>query len=147
MRFLEAVQSYNLIIDLSRRGKLNDYYNEANETLEHFRFKEVFIRRTKKAFISFVPLGIVKRVSQTNPLNWRGIETKIKRGGLPLKFGDVREAHATFLTKYLKESEIDFLHGRIGVSVFMRNYFNPALINDLKQRTLKAVRDIQAKIS
>jgi hypothetical protein len=43
----------------------------------------------------------------------------------------------------LKESEIDFLHGRVSTSVFMRNYFNPALIGDLKERVFKAVAELK----
>jgi len=37
------------------------------------------------------------------------------------------------MTKYLKESEINFLHGRVSASIFMQNYFNPAWISDLKE--------------
>ena len=61
----------------------------------------------------------------------------------------MREAHATFMTKYLRPSEIDFLHGRVSSSIFMRNYFNPALINDLKERLdafeVQATQDLQDK--
>jgi hypothetical protein len=63
-----------------------------------------------------------------------------------MKFSDVREAHATFMTKYLKEAEIDFLHGRCASSVFMRNYFNPALIGDLEARAIKGIQEIQEKV-
>jgi hypothetical protein len=48
--------------------------------------------------------------------------------------------------KYLKEAEIDFLQGRVSGSVFMRNYFNPALIDDLKQRVLNGIAEIQQRI-
>jgi hypothetical protein len=36
-------------------------------------------------------------------------------------------------------AEIDFLQGRTSASVFMRNYFNPALISDLKERVFKGI--------
>ena len=147
LRFIESVESYNIIIRLAREGNLDKYYNVEKGTLEHYRFKETFIRRTKKAFISFVPASLVKRVSEEEPLNWQGVETKINRRGLPLRFGDVRDAHGTFLTKHLRQPEIDFLHGRVSTSVFMRNYFNPALISDLKTRTFRAANEILAKIS
>jgi len=42
------------------------------------------------------------------------------------RFGDVREYHASFFTKYLRQLEIDFIHGGVLTSAFMRNYFNPA---------------------
>ncbi|HEX69428.1 MAG TPA: hypothetical protein ENG10_03950 [Candidatus Bathyarchaeota archaeon] len=63
------------------------------------------------------------------------------------RFGDVREVHGTFLTKYLRQPEIDFLHGRVSTNVFMQNYFNPALISDLKERVFKAIKEIETKIS
>lgn len=136
LRFEEAIASYNLVINLKGEGKLSEYYNTSNQTLEHYKFKETFLRRTKKAFISFVPETIIEQLN--TKLSKRQIQKRIQKRGLQLRFGDVREAHGTFLTKYLKESEIDFLHGRVSTSVFMRNYFNPALIKDLKTRTNRA---------
>jgi hypothetical protein len=51
------------------------------------------------------------------------------------------------MTKYLNQSEIDFLHGRVGTSVFMQNYFNPAWISDLKQRVFQGIAEIQSRLS
>jgi len=39
------------------------YFDSEREILEHFKFKEVFLRRTKKAFISFVPREFIKNIS------------------------------------------------------------------------------------
>ena len=64
-----------------------------------------------------------------------------------MRFADIRETHATFMTKYLKDNEIDFVHGRVTSNVFMRNYFNPSLISDLKERALQAIDEIQEKIA
>ena len=47
------------------------------------------------------------------------------------------------MTKFLSQSEIDFLQGRISGSVSMRNYFNPALISDLKERVFKTIKELQ----
>jgi len=43
------------------------------------------------------------------------------------------------MTKGLSQPEIDFLQGRVSANVFMRNYFNPALIGDLKERVFEAI--------
>ena len=142
LRFIEAIGSYNLIVDLAKEGRLSEYYKEEKEVLEHFRFKEVFIRRTKKAFISFVPKALVEAISRNMPLT-RSYAISVRKKGFRLRFGDVREAHGTFLTEYLRESEIDFLHGRVSANVFMRNYFNPALITDLKERVFKGIEDLK----
>jgi len=37
--------------------------------------------------------------------------------------------------------------GRVSANIFMANYFNPALIGDLKERIFKAIAEIQTKIS
>ena len=148
LRLEEAVNSYNLIIKLAKKGNLNEYYNKINSCLEHFKFKEIFIRRSKKAFVSFIPEELVSRISDNPPLkNKFGIQKRVKLANLKLRFADIREAHASVLTRHLSPSEIDFLHGRIGTSVFMQNYFNPALISDLKQRVFKAIAEIETKIS
>ena len=55
------------------------------------------------------------------------------------------EAHATFMTKFLKKEEIDFLHGRVTSGVFMQHYFNPALIADLKTRAFQGITEILEK--
>jgi len=132
---------------LAKEGKLNEYYDSEREILEHYKFKEIFIRRTKKAFISFIPKELIQKISDNEALNIHTIQTRVKRKTKKLRFSDVREAHGTFLTKYLRDSEIDFLHGRVSASVFMRNYFNPALITDLKERVFQGIAEIQTKIA
>ena len=147
LRYTEAIESYNLIIELAKQNRLNEYYNEEKEALEHFRFKDKFIRNSKKAFISFVPKQLVQKIAKNKPLDWSKVRKKIEWRVGKLKFADLREYHATFMTKFLSRAEIDFLHGRVSTNVFMQNYFNPALISDLKERVFKAIREIEAKIS
>jgi len=148
MRLDEAVKSYNLIVKLAREKRLDEYYNVANNALENYKFKDLFIRRTKKSFVAFVPPSLVKRIADNEPLGTaNAILKKLQKRGIQCRFGDVREAHASFITKYLKPSEIDFIHGRIGTSVFMQNYFNPSLVSDLRDRVFMAIAEIQNKIA
>jgi len=149
LRINEAVRSYNLVQKLAREGRLNEYYNVEREALEHFRFKELFIRRTKKAFVSFVPKEFIKKIVDSERLGstHNGIRKRLKIVGLNMRFHEVRKAHATILTKYLRQPEIDFIQGRVSSSIFMANYFNPALISDLKDRVFKGISEILAKIS
>ncbi len=146
LRFQEAVHSYNLIGELTRQGKLGAYYSADKSTLEHYRFKDVFIRRSKKAFVSFVPADMVQAVAGGELLNGESVRTVVRRKHLPLRFGDIREAHGTFMIRHLKKEEVDFLHGRVTSGVFMQHYFNPSLIVDLKERVFRGVAEIQEKI-
>ena len=146
LRLVEAVESYNLIIELAKEGRLNEYYNSEKEVLEHYKFKDLFLRKAKKVFVSFVPKELVQEIAENRKLNKYSIQTAIKRRGLPLRFGDIREVHNTIMSKYLSEAEINFIAGRVSGSVFMVNYFNIAWITDLKERVFKIVNDILARI-
>lgn len=157
LRFGEAVHSYNLIIseakargvslvlDETGKHRMQGYYDFEKSALEHFWFKELFLRHTKKAFISFVPREMVLRICRSIPLSASSIQNTVKRK-LPLRFSDVREAHGTFMTKFLKSSEVDFIHGRITSTVFMQHYFNLALIHDLEARVFRGVAELQELI-
>jgi len=148
LRLREALNSYNLIIDLAREGRLNEYYNVEAEALEHFRFKSLFIRRTKKAFVSLIPKTLIEAISRKDKLTLYQIRNWVRRDNkLKMRFGDLREYYATVMTKWLNQSEIDFLQGRISGSVFMRNYFNPALITDLRKRVFKGLTEMEKRIS
>jgi intergrase/recombinase len=145
MRMIEAFNCYNMIIKLSKEGRLQEYYK--GQVLEHYKFKDTFIRGNKKIFISFAPEQLIKRIAKNETLNsWMSVQKLVTKRGLPSRFSDVREAQGTFLIKYLKEAEINFLHGRVSTNVFMQNYFNPALIADLKTRVFQAIQEIQEKI-
>jgi hypothetical protein len=157
MRFVEGITSYHLIGELAADEKLpvcivdkqykGGYYNRDLSALEHFRFKSTFIRSSKKAFVSFVPAKIVEAISEGPEIaTGDAVQKLVQKKGLQLRFGDIREAHATLMTKYLKPPEIDFLHGRVTASVFMQHYFNPALIGDLKYRVFQGIQEIQQKI-
>jgi len=147
LRYGEAVKSWNLIIQLSKKEKLGEYYKAERCLLEHFRYKRLFIRKTKKAFISFVPETIVSEIATSKALTVYVLRERLKRRGLGWKFGGIREYWATYMTKYLRQPEIDFLQGRVSSSVFMRNYFNPVWIRDLKERTLKGAKEILKQIA
>jgi len=140
LRHGEAINSWNLIIGLCSRNRLNKYYKDC--MLEHYRFPDIFIRRTKKVFLSIVPEYIVERIARSETLTTTKIRKRLFRKGLNERFSDIREYWASVMTRYLSQPEIDFLQGRISASVFMANYFNPMFIDDLKERTLKGIDNL-----
>jgi len=147
LRLSEAVSAYNLIIQLNAEGKLGNYYVHETGALEHFRFKNIFIRNSKKTFVSYVPADLIERICRCPPIpNVDSVRVRVKKRGLPQHFSDIREAHGTFLIRYLRREEIDFLHGRVTSGVFMQHYFNPALISDLKMRVFQGIVDILEKV-
>ena len=156
LRFVEGVNSCNLIVDLTKSEKLildrdgrnyrSGYFNKELSSLEHFWFRDLFLRETKKAFVSFVPQILLDQIGKSEKLNTDQVQQLVRRRGLKLRFSDIREAHGTFMVKFLKTPEIDFLHGRVTSTVFMANYFNPSLIGDLEARAFKGIAEIQEKI-
>ncbi|MBS7656946.1 hypothetical protein KEJ33_03375 [Candidatus Bathyarchaeota archaeon] len=147
LRLREAVNSWNLIIQLSREYRLGEYYNDKSEALEHYRFKGLFIRRSKKVFVSFVPEWLIRKISEQQPLTLYQVNNFVRRDNrLKARFCDIREHWATFMTRWLSPAEIDFLQGRVGASVFMRNYFNPALLGDLKARVFMGIEAISEQL-
>jgi len=145
LRLREAVNSWNLIIELSGKRKIGEYYNFESLALEHFRFKQLFIRRSKKCYITFLPPNLVYEIAEYGePLTIFKVNNWVRRDKrLKSRFNDIREYWATYMTKWLTPAEIDFLQGRVGGSVFMRHYFNPALIADLRERVFKGLAELE----
>jgi len=138
LRLDEAINSYRLIVELSEQNKLSEYYNAERQVIEHFRFRVLFIRRTKKTFMSFASNALIQRVVESGfKPSIDIIKKRLQRAGLNLRFSDLRELWASRSVENLRQPEIDFLQGRVSASVFMRNYFNPTWIIDLKKRALK----------
>ncbi|MEM3628872.1 MAG: integrase [Candidatus Bathyarchaeia archaeon] len=148
MRLNEAIESWHMLRTI---GNLNDYYDTEKEILLNYKIPEKFMRKGKKSFIVFVPRSMVEKIRndyQPVIISRHQVRKRIvKRLGFEPKFSDLREAHASIMTKYLNQNEIDFIQFRVGTSVFMQNYFNPALISDLKQRVFEGIAEIQAKLS
>jgi intergrase/recombinase len=93
--------------------------------------------------VSFVSKRLVNRISTGEKLTASQIYNRIKRRGFKPRFNEVREYFATYMTKFLTQSEIDFLQGRVSASVFMKHYFNPALIGDLEARVFKGIASLK----
>ena len=140
MRLREAINSYNLIIKLSKENRLDDYYRDG--FLEHYRFEEIFIRGKKKVFISYAPREIVTAITGMKPVKLTTLNDRLDRAGLKIRFKEIRKLWASYMTKFLSEPEINLIQGRVSKNVFMQHYFNPNYIPDLKKRLEKGVKSL-----
>jgi len=135
----EAIQSFNLVIQLQKNGNIENYYNEELNALEHFKFKNTFLRRTKNVYISFVPESLISDIANSEPVTYSAIIKRLKRKDLRTRINELRDYYATFMVKHgLIREEVDLLQGRIPGSVFIRHYWSPSF-KELRDRTLKAV--------
>jgi intergrase/recombinase len=122
-------------IDLIKKDE-QQYLNKNRSILEHFKFSEIFLRRTKNAYISVVTEQILDLAKLSGDYSYNGLKTMINRQGLQMQMGYCRKIFSTYLRTNGIESEIiDLLQGRVPKSVFGRHYFRPTL-NFEKVRSL-----------
>ena len=140
----EAFKSVRLISELAEAGKLESYLNSKLNMLEHFRFPNLFLRGNKNAYISFVPERILKLVLTVKPrVSSNGLREALQKKGLKVRIKDLRKLFATTVRDAgVPEEVVDLLQGRIPQSVFLRHYYKPELLRDVRERVLKAVEAI-----
>ena len=128
LRCSEGIESFNLIIELSEKCRLNEYLNAETGILEHFRFKGNFLRGTKNAFISIVPERLIYEIAKSRPVTYVAITKKLQRRKIPSRISELRDFYGTFMIRHgLVAQEADLLCGRIPPSIFVRHYFSPAI--------------------
>jgi intergrase/recombinase len=141
LRASEAVESIRLL----NVGQSN-YYNPERQCLEHFRYPQIFLRRTKAAYISIVDeqiLEIAKSIGKTP--SYHALKMVCERRKLNMQMKYCRKIYASYLRQNGIESEIvDLLQGRVPRTVFARHYFRPSA--DYKQRVLIALKALKQKI-
>lgn len=141
LRTSEGIASFNLIITYAKEGRINAYLSN-DGILEHFRFKEKFLRGTKNAFISIVPESLISEIGKSQPVTYAGIIKRLQRRKIHSRIGELRDYYGTFMIKHgLVVQEADLLCGRIPPSIFVRHYFFPA-IRELRDRTLQALGEM-----
>ena len=118
----EAIQSIKIL----HNNKEYDDYLKENSILEHYKYPSIFIRRTKKAYISIVNGTILGLAREAADHSYNALRLLIKRKGLHMNMAFCRKIFATHLRNCGIEQEvIDLLQGRSAKSVFARHYFRP----------------------
>jgi len=142
LRPSEACASCSLI---TTKG-LTGYYNADLSMLEHFRFKDLFLRRSKNAYISFVPMDLLKQILEVKPLVKKAaIHSTLRGRGLPDRMMEIRKLYATTLReKGISQEIIDLLQGRVSQSIFLRHYYKPYLAQ-VREKVFEAVEALRSK--
>ncbi len=146
LRPSEAVESCRLIAELSEKNKLDCYLDKEIMMLQHFRFPDLFLRKSKNAYISFITPELLNLVLETMPkIKYSALDTKIGRLGFNNQTKQLRKIFATKLRNHLPQELVDLLQGRISQTVFMKFYYKPLLL-DTQQKTIKALQPIQTEL-
>ena len=125
LRPTEVFSSISLI-----KSDLDKYLDKDKMILEHIRYPEIFIRKTKKAYISIVNESIIQIAKDTKEKsNYNSLRCYFKRRKIPFNFNYCRKIFATYLrTNGVEQEIIDLLQGRLPKSVFLRYYYRPDLV-------------------
>jgi len=122
----EACKSIQLI-----NNDIDNYLNRESMTLEHFKYPDIFIRRTKKAYISIVTEKILELARNSGYLSYNAMRMRVRQNNKQMRMSYCRKIFATHLRMNGVESEIiDILQGRAPKSIFARHYFKPDINND-----------------
>jgi Archaeal phage integrase len=143
MRASEAVEAVRLIKCLET---FKTYYNPDQQILQHYRYPELFIRRTKAIYISVVDdsiVSIANRIENTPTLN--SLKMASRHNCLSMRLKYCRKIYASWLHKQgISDSLVDMLQGRIGKNIFLKHYLTPSA--DYKDRVLQALENLQSQL-
>lgn len=118
LRTGEAIESFNLIIKLNKENMLSGYYDKDQSLLQHFQFKEKFIRGTKNTYVSFVPYGLIDEICNSEELTYAQLIKRLAHKGFKLRLSEYRDYFGSHLVRHnLIREEVDLLCGRIPPSI------------------------------
>ena len=143
---MEAVRLLNTRNAENGETSKIQYYNPEQQMLQHYRFPELFLKRTKAVYISVVDdkiIGLAKSIDFTPTLI--GLKKATMRRCLSMRVKYARKIYASFLRQQGIEPEIiDMLQGRTSKSIFIRHYMTPSA--DYKDRVLASLYRLQRAI-
>jgi intergrase/recombinase len=145
LRPTEACASVRLLNTSS--GLSPQYYNPEQQCLEHFRFPEIFLRQTKKCYLSYITqdqLSAIGVLGSRTP-TWNAIRLTCKRRHIDMNMHLCRKIFASWLRKEGITPEIvDLLQGRVSQSILTRHYLAPS--QNMKDDVLKALEKLQQQL-
>ena len=119
LRAEEACQSIRLV-----KENIDNYLDKDKMMLKHFEFPDIFIRRTKHAYLTIANDLIIKIAIDSGNYSYNAIRCHLKRKKIQMNMNYCRKIFATFMRNNGVQSEIvDLLQGRIPKSVFVRHYY------------------------
>ena len=121
LRAEEACRSISLL-----QTDKENYLREDELILEHYRYPAVFLRRTKKAYVSVVTDDILVMAEHCGKLSYSAMNCYLRKHGLEMNMKYCRKIFSTHLRNCgLQPEIIDLLQGRVPKTVFARHYNRP----------------------
>jgi intergrase/recombinase len=137
LRPTEACESIKLI-----HTDLDNYLDTKQMALLHFKYPELFLRRTKKAYFSFITEEILDIAKSARYRTYNSLRMALRKHNLDTNMNNCRKIFATFLHDNGITSEtIDLLQGRSPQTVFASHYYKPDLNTGSLRKTLELLRE------
>jgi intergrase/recombinase len=147
LRPSEVVESVRLNMQNMGNNILHNYYNPERQALEHFRFPEIFLRQTKKAYISFVTQEMLELVPpQRDKIpSYNQIHLACWTKDIKCDMRFCRKVFDSHLRQEgIQPEVVDLLQGRTPQSVLARHYLVPQ--STVKEQVLRALEKLVQKI-
>ncbi len=121
-------------------------YNPQRQALEYFRYPDIFLRETKKIYISFVTDDIIDIVKDIKKVPSRNAIGKVcQRRAIKMDMHLTRKIYASWLRKEGIQAEVvNLLQGRVDSDILTRHYLAPS--STLKDQVLDALKGLQKMI-
>lgn len=149
LRASEVIESVRLLNAPQNSGA--HYYNPERQALEHFRFPKLFLRQTKKCYLSYITkdllsaIGILDCKDQGYIPTRNAITHACQRKGIKMDMYLCRKIFASWLRKEgIQPEAIDLLQGRVSQSILTRHYLVPQ--NTLRDDVLRALEKLSAHL-
>jgi hypothetical protein len=104
LRASEAIESIRIIKDKENRTR---YHDKDKNIIKHYEFSDIFIRRTKKAFISVVNDEILDIAFSAYSDSYSSLQASFRRMNLKLNLNYCRKVFATYLRNKRIEQYIE----------------------------------------
>jgi len=143
LRVGEACKSLALLA----QGNERSYFDPELMALRHFQYPELFLRRSKNVFISFISPRLGKAVAKHgSPVTTEGLHMAMVHARVKERTTTLRKAFATQLRQAgIPRESIDLLQGRIPRSVFSQHYYRPAL-KALREQVLNTLQTLEERL-
>jgi hypothetical protein len=128
LRFHEGLLSIRLV-----QTDLEHYANKEMGILENFRYPALFLRKTKKSYLTAFDDTILKIAKNAKMFkSWNAIRHQLERRGIwSVHTKYCRTIFATYLRKCgLEQEVIDIYQGRVSASIFQKNYLKTNIKED-----------------
>ena len=148
LRPSEACESVRLLLLCFPDNSGESRYNTERQMLQHYLYPEIFLRATKKAYISYITLDnlqpIINNLEAKTP-SWNAIRHACRSRNINMEMSLCRKIFASHLRQSgIQPEVVNLLHGRVDSDILTRHYLVPS--STLKDQVLDALKQLQKMI-